>query len=451
MDTNLDNIKRLFESLKGISFFGRLFSWGKVKNQLVDASADLQKMISKVEESTQIASALSVERTTNKNLTESVARLNTEGQVLKESNKQIELLQKELTTATEQNKLYFKRGTELSNEVSVLRERLEGTERELQKTIQQNTQLLKDEEFRKQDHAKAVDSLKNIQDRIQNDRNRELQERKDAEINRIHKLRETWTAHQENVKNTIKTICSKHTIEYVEKVPFKGEPDNTLKISNEFVVFDAKSPAGEDLSNFRNYLKNQAESAKKYAKEADVKKDIFLVVPSNTLESLDQFVFPLADYDVFVISIDSLEPVILSLQKIEEYEFAEQMSPEERENICRVLGKFVHLSKRRIQIDGFFTRQFFELVYRSAADLPKDILDKVSEFEMAEKINPPIERRAKQISVKELEQETSSLKNEATAKGIVTEESILSNRLNKLPLYTTEPYPEKKEEQGDLF
>src|SRR5258708_15270900 len=451
MDTNLDNIKRLFESLKGINFFSRLFSWGKVKNQLVDASADLQKMISKVEESTQIASALSVERTTNKNLTESVARLNTEVQVLKESNKQIELLQKELTTATEQNKLYFKRGTELSNEVSVLRERLEGTERELQKTIQQNTQLLKDEEFRKQDHAKTVETLKSFQEQIQNTRNRELQERKDAEINRIHKLRETWTAHQENVKNTIKTICSKHTIEYVEKVPFKGEPDNTLKISNEFVVFDAKSPAGENLDNFRNYLKNQAESAKKYEKEGDVKKDIFLVVPSNTLESLDQFVFPLADYDVFVISIDSLEPVILSLQKIEEYEFAEQMSPEERENICRVLGKFVHLSKRRIQIDGFFTRQFFELVYRSAADLPKDILEKVSEFEMAEKINPPIERRAKQISVKELEQETSSLKSEANAKGIVTEESILSNRLNKLPLYSSESYPEKKDEQGGLF
>ncbi|HEV8514426.1 MAG TPA: hypothetical protein VGQ59_14190, partial [Cyclobacteriaceae bacterium] len=258
-------------------------------------------------------------------------------------------------------------------------------------------------------------------------------------------------AHQETVKNIIKTICSRHTIEYVDKVPFKGEPDNTIKISNEFVVFDAKSPAGEDLSNFRNYLKNQAESAKKYAKEQDVKKDIFLVVPTNTLEILDQYVFRLADYSVFVISIDSLEPVILSLLKIEDYEFAEQLSPEERENICRVLGKFVHLSKRRIQIDGFFTRQFFELVYRSAADLPKDILEKVSEFEMAEKINPPIERRAKQISVKELEQETSSLKNEANAKGIVTEDSILSNRLNKLPLYSTENYPEKKDEQKDLF
>ncbi|MBI1769038.1 MAG: hypothetical protein HYR67_11750 [Bacteroidetes bacterium] len=451
MNANFDNIKRLFESLKGIGFIERIFGWSRIKNQMIDASADLQKLISRIESSTQADNSLSIERATSKGLNESVTRLTTEVQVLKESNKQIESLQRELTTASEQNKIFLKRGTELSNELSVLRERLEATERELQKNIQQNTQLLKDEEFRKQDHAKAVDSLKNIQDRIQNDRNRELQERKDAEINRIHKLRETWTAHQENVKNTIKTICSKHTIEYVERVPFKGEPDNTLKISNEFVVFDAKSPAGEDLSNFRNYLKNQAESAKKYAKEADVKKDIFLVVPTNTLESLDQYVFRLADYNVFVISIDSLEPVILSLLKIEDYEFAEQLSPEERENICRVLGKFVHLSKRRIQIDGFFTRQFFELVYRSAADLPKDFLDKVSEFEIAEKINPPIERRAKQISVKELEQETSSLKNEANAKGIVTEESVLSNRLNKLPLYSAESYPEKKDEQGGLF
>jgi hypothetical protein len=451
MDNNFDRIKKLFESLKELNFFNRIFSWGKVRNQLVDAAADLQKMISRVEESSHVNSSLSIEQTANKNLTDSVSRLNTEVQVLKESNKQIESLQRDLTTTVEQNKLYLKRGTELNNEVAVLREKLESTERELQRSVQQNTQLLKDEEFRKQEHAKAVASLENIQARIQNDRSNELNDRKEAEINRIRRLRETWSAHQENVKNTIKTICSRHTIEYVDKVPFKGEPDNTLKISNEFVIFDAKSPAGEDLSNFRNYLKNQAESAKKYAKEQDVKKDIFLVVPTNTLDSLDQYVFRLADYSVFVISIDSLEPVILSLLKIEDYEFAEQLSPEERENICRVLGKFVHLSKRRIQIDGFFTRQFFELVYRSAADLPKDILEKVSEFEIAEKINPPIERRAKQISVKELEQETSSLKSEANAKGIVTEDSVLTNRLNKLPLYSSENYPEKKDEQKDLF
>jgi hypothetical protein len=103
MDT-FDHIKRLFESLKEINFLGRLFGWGKIKNQLVDASADLQKMMLKAEASAQNDSALSVERTTNKSLNESVVRLNTEVQVLRESNKQIELLQKDLTTASEQNK-----------------------------------------------------------------------------------------------------------------------------------------------------------------------------------------------------------------------------------------------------------------------------------------------------------------------------------------------------------
>ena len=451
MNVNFDNLKRLLESLKTIGFLERLFSWNRIKLQLIDANGDLQKLLVRVEEFIKLENLFNLEKSNGKNLSDTVNRLHTENEVLKESNKQIDLFQKELTTLTEANKNYLRRGTELSNEVSILKQKLEQTERELQKVAQQNTEYVKEDEHRNQDHAKALNTLSNIQNKIQSDRNKELEERKNAEILRIQKLRETWANHQDNVKNTIKTICAKYTIEYVEKVPFKGEPDNTLKISNEFIVFDAKSPGGEDLSNFRQYIKNQAESVKKYVKEPEVKKEIFLVVPTNTLDILDQVVFRLADYNVFVVSLDSLEPIILSLQKIEEYEFADQLSPEERENICRVLGKFVHLSKRRIQIDGFFTKQFFELVYRSEADLPKDILEKVAEFEKAEKLNPPIERRAKQISVKELEQETTKLKNEADAKGIMTEESVLSSRLNKLPLYTTGNEDSKDDEQGKLF
>lgn len=451
MEVNFDNLKRLLESLKNLGLFGRIFNWNKIRVQLIDANGDLQKLMARVEELVKLENLFNLEKSNNKNLNETANRLHTENQVLKESNKQIDVLQKELTTLTEANKNYLRRGTELSNEVATLKQKLEQTERELQKVVQQNTEHVKDDEFRNQEYSKSVNALNKIQDKLQNDRNKELEERKNAEIERIRKLRETWANHQINVKNTIKTICAKYTIEYVEKVPFKGEPDNTLKISNEFIVFDAKSPGGEDLSNFRQYIKNQAESVKKYVKEPDVKKEIFLVVPTNTLEILDQVVFRLADYNVFVVSLDSLEPIILSLQKIEEYEFADQLSPEERENICRVLGKFVHLSKRRIQIDGFFTKQFFELVYRSEAELPKDILEKVSEFEKAEKLNPPIERRAKQISVKELEQETTKLKSEAEAKGIFTQESLLSNRLNKLPLYTTDAEDLQDDEQGKLF
>src|SRR5215211_6675278 len=46
MYTNADNIKRFIDLVKTISFWQRLFSWGKVKQLLVDAVADLQRIIS---------------------------------------------------------------------------------------------------------------------------------------------------------------------------------------------------------------------------------------------------------------------------------------------------------------------------------------------------------------------------------------------------------------------
>src|ERR1051325_2089162 len=107
MDSSFDNIKRLFESLKGAGLFDRIFGWGRIKNQMIDASADLQKLISKIDSSTQADNTLSVERATNRGLNGAVTRLSTEVQVLKESNKQIEALQRELTTASEQNKIYL--------------------------------------------------------------------------------------------------------------------------------------------------------------------------------------------------------------------------------------------------------------------------------------------------------------------------------------------------------
>jgi hypothetical protein len=192
------------------------------------------------------------------------------------------------------------------------------------------------------------------------------------------------------------------------------------------------------------------ENAIKYVKEEGVRREVFLVVPTNTLEQIEQFEYRLADYSVYIISLDSLEPIILALRRIEDYEFAEQLSPEERENICRIIGKFVHLSKRRIQIDGFFAKQFFELVYRSEADLPKEVLDVVIEFEKAEKLNPPIERRAKQISTKELENDANKLNNEADQKGIMTQQSLISKELNKLPLYS-EVDESRNQNQPDLF
>lgn len=430
MDSSFNNLKILFDSLKNLGIWGRLFNWGGIKTQLIDASADLQRLVSSIE-------TLKAENT---KLDHTISRLSEDKTHF----------QKEIGVLKEKNENYLKRGTELSNELAVLKQKIEMVELDNRRIREENTQYRTAEEHRRQDHEKSISNLNKVLDRNTRERIEERERAHQAEIEKLRRLKETWSNHETNVRNRIKAICNRNGVEYIENVPFKGKPDNTVKIKDEYIVLDAKSPSGDSLSNFPNYLKNQVESAIKYVKEEDVRKEVFLVVPSNTLEHIQQFEYKLSEYTVYIISIDALEPIILALKKIEEYEFAEQLSPEERENICRVIGKFVHLSKRRIQIDGFFAKQFFELVYRSDADLPKEILEKVSEFEKAEKINPPIEKRSKQISTKELEHDTATLRNEATLKGIVTEDALLSKGLNKLPLYSTEE-PKTREEQSGLF
>ncbi len=183
-------------------------------------------------------------------------------------------------------------------------------------------------------------------------------------------------------------------------------------------TFDTNS-AGEDLGNFPLHIRTQAENAKKYAKLENVKSTVYFVVPTNTLESLKQYVFDLADYQVQVISFDSLEQIMLSLKKIEEYEFIEFLSPEERDTVCRIVGKYVHMTKRRIQVDHYFLQNAIDLVFKAHNELPENFLVDVLKYEKAEKMNPPTEKRAKVIDLAELDEKARRLTAEAAARGLL--------------------------------
>ena len=140
-----------------------------------------------------------------------------------------------------------------------------------------------------------------------------------------------------------------------------------------------------------------------------MRKDIFLVIPSNTVDVIDSFSYNMADYNVYVVTIDVLEPLILALRKIEDYEFVEQLTPEDRENICRIISKFAHITKRKMQVDIFFTKELIDILKKCEANLPEEIMKKVVEYEKSEKINPPRESRAKHILIQELEAGSESI------------------------------------------
>ena len=283
-----------------------------------------------------------------------------------------------------------------------------------------NIKLNNEEEKRILDSKKEIEALITLKQSAEDEKqalnNLRVQEEKEA----FEQMKSQWVKHEKDVENYLKEICRNYIIKYVGQEEFphpRNKPDNSIEIMDQLIVFDAKSPSNNNLDNFPKYIKDQTENLKKYAKHDDVKNDLFLVIPSNTLHVIDQFSYKIGEYNVFVVTKDALEPIILSLKKIEEYEFVDKLSPEERDNVCSVIGRFAHNTKRRIQIDNFFQREFLSTLDK-AKKLPREILESVIEFENAEKLNPPIEKRKKTIFTKDLKDQVNDIEKDMEIRNI---------------------------------
>lgn len=397
----MNTLKQLLQEVNTIGFWSRIFGWSRIKNMIASALAELEVLLDRA------------------------ARYEADINSLESK---LVVAQTELRGKTEVVNGLEKQRIGFDAELIALRD-------QVSRLKQENTILKSEESQRIKERDLAVHNLAKIQEKVQRDQDEFLAAQNRKELSRLERMKATWANHQLSTAERLKSLCQKHTIPYLDKVPFKGEPDNTVMICDEYIVFDAKSPAGDDLTNFPTYLKSQAEKANKYSKQEGVKKDIFFVVPSNTIEHLTQFVYPHADHDVYIISADSLEPVLLNIQKIEEYEFAEELTPDQRVNICRIIGRFAHLAKRRVQVDNYFSTLTIELAYACENHLPPDFMEKVREYERAEKLNPPQEKRIKSIPVVEIEKDTQKVQREAEGRGVIIDSSTLSTTIDAHPLY----------------
>ena len=393
----MENLNLFFIKIKELSFWQRIFSWSKIRSLSYDAFEEFKTM--------------------EKNMTELKTNL--------------DKLKNDFTQITAKNDSLLEKVKDLDI-LEIKKEKdIEGLNSkimQLNETITDLKNKLSLYESTKEDRGKEYENkiaqLNQLKENLEKERTRLSDERLKEKEEQFQNMKKMWSEHELAVKQSIKMICQNHFINYIDKVPFKGNPDNTIEICGQFIVFDAKSPSNDDLSNFPKYIKAQVENVKKYVEQENVKKEIFLVIPSNTINIINQFSYNMGDYDVYIITKDSLEPVILSLKKIEEYELADKLSPEERDNICRVIGKFAHTTKRKIQIDQFFTNQFIEILIKCKNDLPEEILKQVIEFEKAEKLNPPTEKRSKQILTKELVDINASINAEAQMRNIEIPENF---------------------------
>ena len=394
---NMNKVELFFEKVKTIGFWNRLFGWSEMRTLSYEAIEELIRMTKDLEE-----------------LRSNVAKLEKSeaGMLEKISGLEENLSNAKLNDA--------RRESEWNTDKESLA-RIQQDRATLTKKLAEFRAL---EEQKTKTYQKNVEKLNHAYDQLKSEKERLNDARVEEQRMELENMKTTWQQHEKDIEQEIKRLCAKHTITYLDSVPFRGKPDNPVEICEEVIVFDAKSPRGEELGNFPTYIKNQAEQASKYVKHKSVKKEIYLVIPSNTVRVIDKFHYQLGSYDVFVITKDALEPVLLSLKKIEEYEFADKLSPEDRSALCRIIGKFAHTTKRRVQIDQFMANHMLELLRLAESELPEEFVGLMKDFEKAEKLNPSTERRNKEIDISKLSDEHNKINAQAEIRELIVPKSL---------------------------
>ncbi|HEY3419087.1 MAG TPA: hypothetical protein VGK23_00855 [Methanomassiliicoccales archaeon] len=397
MDQYGENARAFFEEIGHVGFFKRLFGWGSVVARTEMAKADLRMALEQQNRTSSIITGYEGDaRAKEETIKGLQGRIELVGQQTLAREKRISELEAEIKSKGNQiqDVLYKIGGLEM--EIRTAKKELEEANMSLATFRAADASKIEDYQLK-------ISGLNQLKQELNDDRVRLQNELVEAETKRMEEMRRTWLVHEENVQQTLTTLCKKHAIEYAgkESYPFKGKPDNAIKICGEYVIFDAKSPQSQDQSNFPDYLIAQAKQAEKYVGEDGVRKELFLVVPSNTVENIVPLSHELGSYRVYVISLDALEPIILTLKRIEDYEFAEQLSPEERDAICNSVGRLTHLTKRRMQVDAYFSEESMGALMQ-CKHLPEDIAKEVDRYEKAARLNPVQDRGKKKITDKDV-------------------------------------------------
>lgn len=179
-----------------------------------------------------------------------------------------------------------------------------------------------------------------------------------------------WTEHEVNVIASLTDLCKQPQFNFTNfsntNLPdeFSGslKPDFMIEFLGQYIIFDAKVSKAESLQTYINdTVKRTAEKVKKNAKIFPV---IFLVVPTNAIAELSHTYYVRDEYSFYIISPEAMAPILWSLKRITHYELAEQMDPQQRENIVNLIADLDYHINWRNAMDIVMTKLGADLLQR---------------------------------------------------------------------------------------
>lgn len=222
---------------------------------------------------------------------------------------------------------------------------------------------------------------------LDHERDRVIREEQEARQRTEEERDRLWNDHENTVVAKLTDLCKQPALSFTSytntHLPdgFDGslKPDFMIEFLGQYVIFDAKVSKAKSL---RTYVTDQVKKTVEKVKDNDrIYKSIYLVVPTSALSELTQHFHIVDGYSIFIISVEALPALLASLKRITHYEFAEQMDPQQRDNIVQLVA----------ELD-------FHINLRNAADL---LLTKMgtSILEKAQRTDPAL---AEEVAIKKL-------------------------------------------------
>jgi len=194
-----------------------------------------------------------------------------------------------------------------------------------------------------QERITKLDAAKNS---LEEERIRIRREDENLKAQIIAERDRMWAEHESEVITHLNDLCklpeyafsTYSNTELPDGFDGRLKPDFMVEFLEQYIIFDAKSSKSENL---QIYISDQVKkTATKIQGNSQIYTAIFFVVPVDAIATLKKRHFYEQGYSFFVISPEAIAPILASFKKIQAYEFAEQMDPQERENITSLIAEF---------------------------------------------------------------------------------------------------------------
>ena len=254
------------------------------------------------------------------------------------------------------------------------------------------------------------------------------QEKKENEAKDKHDQEEadrkvSWQTHESEVSAFIQSECMKYDIQYIgpQDFPDRKKPDNSIIIDERYVIFDAKSPGdSQDSASFIRDLNQKAKDQEKYTKMPNVKKDIYLVVPSNLYPDIKKRHYPLGKFEAWIITMEQISVILAHYKKTMDYEKFEGLSQDDKDALIREMGNLEFNLRYKIMVDSVFGKKFLEAIKSSKDNLPEEINDEIEKVITDSKDNVSRKDSGKPLSLDSIEREFNEANLLSQSRGIPT-------------------------------